>query len=269
MANKDLTLSEESVAKLTKLEGQVPGLYNDPSGYGTYGIGHLVDPVHKWECFLLETASTDNAWKKYLLEQRPGSGEQYLARSAAADPGFDKLKTKAVEIAKPVIAQKWYNKTLDKLTGQEQAKVSAAATEAVEAQASLLAKTPEDVLKEDLKPFETAVKADIKVELTQREFGSLVSFCFNIGTSAFAASSVVAEINKNRYKSGPVQQRLDGIEAIKDAFLEFNKSDGRVSAGLTRRRYAEADDFLAEARAELNKLEKEVRIASGSPAVEI
>ena len=99
--------------------------------------------------------------------------------------------------------------------------------------------------------------------------GGLLPGVETIGPAAFSESGVVAEINKNRYKSGPVQQRLDGIEAIKDAFLEFNKSDGRVSAGLTRRRYAEADDFLAEARAELNKLEKEVRIASGSPAVEI
>ena len=223
--------------------------------------------MHKWECFLLEAASTDNAWKKYVLEQP--SGRNYLARSAASDPGFDKLKTEAVGVAKPVIAQKWYNKTLDKLTGQEQTKVSVAATKAVEDQASLLTKTPEEVLKADLKQFEKAVRSNIKVELTQREFDTLVAFSFNIGSSAFADSTVVEEINKNRYKSGPVQQRQDGIQAIENAILEFNKSDGTVSAGLTRRRYVEADEFLAEAREELHKLEKEVRIASGSPAIKI
>jgi len=36
-----------------------------------------------------------------------------------------------------------------------------------------------------------------------------------------------------------------------------------------RRRYAEADEFLAGARTELKELEKNVRIASGSPAVNI
>ena len=110
------------------------------------------------------------------------------------------------------------------------------------------------------------MRADIKAELTQRQFDALVSLCFNIGPSAFSGSRVVAEINKNRYKSGSVQQRQDGIQAIENAFLEFNKSNGRVNAGLMRRR---ADEFLGEARAELKELEKNVRIASGSPAVKI
>ena len=266
MANENLVLSEAGVEKLTKTERRVPGLYDDPSGYCTFGIGHLVD---KWNCFLLEAASTGDPWSKYVLEQRPGSNELYLARPAASDPDFAKLKTRAVEIAKPAISHKWYNKTFDKLTGQEQAKVTAAATKAVEDQASLLAKTPDDVLKEDLKQFEKTVRADIKVEVTQRQFDALLALCFNIGPTAFSRSRVVAEINKNRYKSGSVQQRQAGIQGIENAFLEFNKSDGRINAGLMRRRYAEADEFLGEARAELRELEKNVRIASGSPAVKI
>jgi hypothetical protein len=36
-----------------------------------------------------------------------------------------------------------------------------------------------------------------------------------------------------------------------------NKSGGKVSHGLTKRRKAEADSFLAAARAELSRLEKE------------
>jgi len=99
--------------------------------------------------------------------------------------------------------------------------------------------------------------------------GGLLPGVETIGPAAFSESGVVAEINKNRYKSGSVQERRDGIQAIENAFLEFNKSDGRVNAGLTRRRYAEADEFLGEARAEFKELEKKVRIASGSPAVKI
>ena len=266
MANENLVLSEAGVEKLTKTERPVPGLYDDPSGYCTFGIGHL---VHKWNRFLLEAASTGDPWSKYLLEQRPGSNGLYLERSAASDPDFAKLKTRAVEIAESAVTQKWYKKRFDKLTGQEQAKVTAAATKAVADQASLLGKTPDEVLKEDLKQFEKAVRADIKVELTERQFDALVSLCFNIGPSAFSRSKVVAEITKNRYRSGSVQQRQDGIRAVENAFLEFNKSDGRVNAGLMRRRYAEADDFLGEARTELKELEKNVRIASGSPAVKI
>jgi len=46
-----------------KYEGIIDGLYDDQSGYCTFGVGHLVHQRHKWKCFLLETAAADEAWK--------------------------------------------------------------------------------------------------------------------------------------------------------------------------------------------------------------
>jgi len=264
MANDNLMLSEAGIAKLKKAEGVIDGLYDDSSGYCTSGVGHLVHQREKWKCFLLEAASADDAWKKYVLKQRPGKSKSYLARPTAFDNRFAELKTKAIDISKAVIAQKKYKKAFDKLTRQEQEKVTAAASSAVDEQAKLLAKMPNDVLKEDIKPFEKAVRAHITAKLTQEEFDALFSFCFNIGRSAFSKSSVVKEINKNNYKSGTVKERRAAIQAIENAFLKFNKSHGVVNDGLTKRRKAEADQFLAAARAELVELEKKAPLASGS-----
>jgi len=80
--------------------------------------------------------------------------------------------------------------------------VTADAKDVVEEQAKVLAKVPNDVFSDDLKPYEKAVNDSITVKLTQEEFDSLVSFCFNIGTPNFTNSSVVTEINKDKHKSG-------------------------------------------------------------------
>jgi lysozyme len=121
----------------------------------------------------------------------------------------------------------------------------------------VLAKSPDGVFHEAIKPFEKAVNDSIKAKLTQEEFDALVSLCFNIGVRAFSKSSVVREINKDKHKSGDAKQRKVAIDAIESAFGKFNKSGGKVSHGLTKRRKAEADSFLAAARAELARLEKE------------
>ena len=52
-----------------------------------------------------------------------------------------------------------------------------------------------DILRRDVKEFEDAVNATVKVPLTQNEFDALVSFCFNIGVSGFQRSSVVKRLN--------------------------------------------------------------------------
>jgi hypothetical protein len=100
------------------------------------------------------------------------------------------------------------------------------------------------------------VSDSIKAKLTQEEFDALVSLCFNIGIRALSKSSVVREINKDKHKSADAKQRKVAIDAIESAFGKFNKSGGKVSHGLTKRRKAEADSFLAAAR-ELARLEKE------------
>jgi GH24 family phage-related lysozyme (muramidase) len=260
MADNKLRLSDAGLGKLKKYEGIIDGLYDDQSGYCTFDVGHLVHQRHKWKCFLLETAAADEAWKKYVLKKKwSGKANEtpYLTRGAAFADKFDELKAKAIATTKPAIALKKFGKRFDNLTQPEKDEATAAAKDVVGNQAKVLAKSPDGVFHEDIKPFEKAVNDSIKAKLTQEEFDALVSLCFNIGVRAFSKSSVVREINKDKHKSGDAKQRKVAIDAIESAFGKFNKSGGKVSHGLTKRRKAEADSFLAAARAELARLEKE------------
>jgi GH24 family phage-related lysozyme (muramidase) len=254
MPNDNLVLSETGLERLKKTEGFVDGLYDDSSGYCTFGVGYLVHQREKWNCFLLEAASTDDKWKQYLLKQRPGKRKRYLTRPAVFADQISELKTKAIDIAKSEIALRKYRKAFDKLNKPEQEKVLAIAKNAVDEQAKLLAKSPVHVLQEDVKPFERAVRAHIAANLTQHEFDALVSFCFNVGTSALT-KSLGTEIDKNKHRSGTEKDRKTAIQAIETAFLRYNKSKGVVVDGLTKRRKAEADQFLAKARTELLELQ--------------
>lgn len=89
-------------------------------------------------------------------------------------------------------------------------------------------KQAEDALAYDLN--ETAAKVDelVKVELSDNQFGALVSFAFNIGTAAFAKSTLLKKLNKGDYAAVPGEM------------ARWNKNDGRVMKGLVNRRAAEA-----------------------------
>ena len=67
------------------------------------------------------------------------------------------------------------------------------------------------------------------VPTTQSQFDALVSLCYNIGIKALRGSTVMS-----RHKAGDYQ-------GAANAFVMWNKNDGKVMRGLTRRRLAEAD----------------------------
>jgi lysozyme len=90
----------------------------------------------------------------------------------------------------------------------------------------------ESILRRDLSKYEAAVNRAIKVPIRQNQFDALVSLCYNIGPGAFASSSVVRKLNAG-----------DHIGAAK-SFMNFNKDNGRVVSGLTRRRREEMNLFL-------------------------
>lgn len=75
----------------------------------------------------------------------------------------------------------------------------------------------------------------IGVETLPREFGAMVALAYNIGVGAFGNSSVL-----RKHKAGDKA----GAAA---AFGMWNKQAGRVLAGLTRRRKAEADLYAGRA----------------------
>ena len=73
-----------------------------------------------------------------------------------------------------------------------------------------------------------------KIELTENQFGALVSFCYNLGPSAI--------ITKGRSVSDALRKK--DMKAVADVILLYNKVDGEVCAGIVRRREAERKLFL-------------------------
>ena len=248
-------LSKAGLENLKKEEGIIDGLYDDPMGFCTFGVGHLVDQNHKWECFLLKVALGNEIWSRNVSRMWPGTRAErpYLTRGTALMDKFDELKVSAVEDAKPIIAGRKYNKDIKNLSLAERKAVDETAKSAVDAQGSILARTPDDVLREDLVVFETAVRSAVTETLAQDEFDALVSLCFNIGPGAFKRSSLVKEINKGKYRAAGEKNRKASIEAIENEFAAWNKSKLK---GVAKRRQREADLFLGQARKELAELEK-------------
>lgn len=84
----------------------------------------------------------------------------------------------------------------------------------------------------DLKKFEDTVSSTVKVGLTQNQFDALVSLAYNIGSNAFAGSTLVKKLNAGDYK------------AASDQFSVWNKGGGKVLQGLVNRRAKEKVLFL-------------------------
>ena len=83
-------------------------------------------------------------------------------------------------------------------------------------------------LVQDLTHAEDTVSRLVMVPLNDNQFGALVSFVFNIGSGAFASSTLLRKLNAGDYAAVPAQ------------LARWNKNDGSVMAGLTKRRPAEA-----------------------------
>ena len=85
----------------------------------------------------------------------------------------------------------------------------------------------ENMLKSDLKQYEKYVTDNVKLELTENQFSALVSFTYNCGVG------YLRTLVKNRT-----------LAQIAEELLLYNKSKGKVLAGLVRRREAERELFL-------------------------
>jgi GH24 family phage-related lysozyme (muramidase) len=251
-----LTISTEGLEALKKHEAVINGLYDDPSGYATYGVGHL---VQKFKSVLLETAKSDKLCDSRIAKKWPGKSYEmpYLQREVVGCADFSKLKTKAGERGPDIVAQAKYGKSLEQLPEKDKVTVRAQAQDALREEVRLLSVTVDSVLLGDLKRFEIAVNEGItSVTLTQAEFDALVSLAFNIGTGGFANSTLRKKINENKYRSGDAAQRKAAIDEIEKAFLAWDKSGGKQLPGLVARRKAEAGAFLKRAREELDALSR-------------
>lgn len=93
---------------------------------------------------------------------------------------------------------------------------------------SITKEQAEALLRADLNTAETAVSQMVKVPLTEEQFASLVSFVFNVGTGAFAKSTLLEELNKGNYDEVPAQLQ------------RWVFAGGNRTPGLVNRRAAEA-----------------------------
>ncbi len=111
---------------------------------------------------------------------------------------------------------------------------SAAGPPQVAAGMRITAAESDAILSRDLGIFEQAVRQAVKVPIEQHEFDALTSLAFNIGSGAFASSTLLRKLNAGD-RSGAADQ-----------FLVWNKAKGKVLAGLTNRRKSERAQFLGQ-----------------------
>ena len=93
-----------------------------------------------------------------------------------------------------------------------------------------------EILRADLGCAERAVNGAITANLRQNQFDALVMLCFNIGARNFASSTLVKYINNPKFKS--VQ-----YPTLAAAWRAWNRTGGRVSSGLGRRREIELNIY--------------------------
>lgn len=69
--------------------------------------------------------------------------------------------------------------------------------------------------------------------LNDNQLTALISLCYNIGQGAFRGSTLIKKINQRDFKGAALE------------FLKWNHVGGQVVDGLTKRRKAESELFLA------------------------
>lgn len=87
------------------------------------------------------------------------------------------------------------------------------------------------LLRFDLERYEKTVNTYVSVPLTQSQYDSLVSLCFNIGRRAFERSTLLRLLNEGDYEGAAKQ------------FHVWRKDNGKVVRGLVKRRAREAKYF--------------------------
>lgn len=78
--------------------------------------------------------------------------------------------------------------------------------------------------------FAAKVKPLITANVSSNQFAALVSFAYNCGIANLKSSTLLRKVNAN-----------PNDPTIAAEFAKWNKAGGKVLAGLTRRRKAEAD----------------------------
>lgn len=93
----------------------------------------------------------------------------------------------------------------------------------------------EELLLNFVKKVEKQVRKVVLVKLTDYQLAALISFTYNVGIGNLASSTLLRWINSN-----------PELEFVPSEFRRWNKSKGKIFAGLTARREDEIALWLGE-----------------------
>lgn len=86
--------------------------------------------------------------------------------------------------------------------------------------------------KKDMALFKAGVQKLVTVPVNKNQLEALTSFAYNLGIGALKGSTLLKFLNDGNY------------QAAANQFLRWDKANGKVLAGLARRRTAERNLFL-------------------------
>lgn len=91
----------------------------------------------------------------------------------------------------------------------------------------------EEYLRHDVAKFESGVSALLTAPTTQGQFDAMVSLAYNIGLGNFGKSTLLKKHNSRCYTCAA------------DQFRVWNRANGKVMNGLTKRRAAERQVYMS------------------------
>jgi len=92
----------------------------------------------------------------------------------------------------------------------------------------------EELLKFLIQSYEKSVDSFCRDDISQHQFDALCSFAYNCGVNNLKSSTLLKKVNTN-----------PNDPTIRTEFMKWNKGAGKVLAGLTKRRQAEADLYFS------------------------
>lgn len=97
----------------------------------------------------------------------------------------------------------------------------------------ITAEQAEKMLRDDVAKFESGVSSLITSPTTQGQFDAMVSLAYNIGLGNFGKSTLLKKHNARCYTCSA------------DQFRVWNRANGKVMNGLTKRRAAERQVYMS------------------------
>lgn len=97
----------------------------------------------------------------------------------------------------------------------------------------ITAQQAEKMLRNDVAKFESGVSSLIAAPTTQGQFDAMVSLAYNIGLGNFGKSTLLKKHNARCYTCAA------------DQFRVWNRANGKVMNGLTKRRAAEREVYMS------------------------